>query len=598
MRGFLLSAALTVGLAASAGAADYERIYSFGDSLSDIGRVKALTFGIVPRSPPYFDGRFSNGPVCVEQLAPMVTAEHNQSTNFAYGGAETGILSPIRVPGVLGQIGQFWASGQGSRAGSLFTVWGGGNDYRDHVTPGVDATPLVEHTVANLVAAVENLAGLGARTFLVPNLPDLGAIPETRGTDRAPALSAAVAAHNARLLQAMQQAEQRLGVKIVVADVNGLFQQALANPAAFGFANATTPCIVDDDPTGACPTEAAADTTIFWDEIHPTRAAHLLIARYMEGTLHALNDAAEIVAVQSQLALRTARGWHRSVFDGPRVEAAPGGIGAFLIGRAAWGREDTRGTQEGFRYNGQLGGVGVEIPVGTASRAGLSIGFARGHADIRGGSDLGMTSTIVGLHAVTEAGGFRLAAAASVGIDRYGDIERQTGFAAMPLATASTDGRTVALSLEGGYTADIGGFSVGPRLGVRHTEVRIDAYREGGAGPLSLSVDAQTARSTVTSVGVDVATRLDVGGAALVPHLSIAWEHEFANDDRPVTVRLPSGARNRIAPDAGRRDALVLGAGLSADIGQALSASFGYEAELRGSDAREHAVRARVRMRF
>lgn len=49
----------------------------------------------VPESPPYFRGRFSNGPVWVEDLADRLALDLEPSlqggTNFAFGGAETGL---------------------------------------------------------------------------------------------------------------------------------------------------------------------------------------------------------------------------------------------------------------------------------------------------------------------------------------------------------------------------------------------------------------------------------------------------------------------------------------------------------------------------
>src|SRR4051812_23986271 len=42
--------------------------YSFGDSLSDNGNLYALTSRTQPASPPYYQGRFSNGPTFVELL--------------------------------------------------------------------------------------------------------------------------------------------------------------------------------------------------------------------------------------------------------------------------------------------------------------------------------------------------------------------------------------------------------------------------------------------------------------------------------------------------------------------------------------------------
>src|SRR4051794_146985 len=52
----------------------FGKVVVFGDSLSDVGNVSAATGGAVPASPPYFHGRFSNGPVYAETLAEYVGA--------------------------------------------------------------------------------------------------------------------------------------------------------------------------------------------------------------------------------------------------------------------------------------------------------------------------------------------------------------------------------------------------------------------------------------------------------------------------------------------------------------------------------------------
>ncbi len=594
-----------------AGAVPFDKVFVFGDSLSDTGRVYELTQGLIPKSPPYYDGRFSNGPVWVERFAPLVGTQPDQKTNYAYGGAETGTLSQSNVPGVLGQVGQFALSGPGGRGGGIFAVWAGGNDYFNRVRAGQDPGPLISQTVGNIVSAVERLAALGGRTFLVPNLPDLGNVPDTRSTDRAALLNSVTATHNAQLLQAMNDLEKRTGVKIIVADVNGLYRAVAANPGAYGFTTITTPCITNDAATGACATEVQANQTVYWDEIHPTQAAHLLIAEFMQGAVLALNDAAETVAMQPELAFEVTRGWHRAILgsvmgtalgtaSGTRSERIGNGpLSAFLIGDASWGRLAGNTEQAGFRYNTQVGGVGAEYAIDTHTRVGLSVGAAHGRANLDGGQgEVGMTSNIIGLHAVTEAQGFTLAIAGSVAFDHYGDIDRTTGFSFFPTANADTDGRTYAFSVAGGYTAQVGRFALGPRLGLRYINTEIDEYAERDAGPLSLGVLRQSARSLASSVGAEATTSFEVGRALLEPSLALAWEHEFADDPRTVTVVLPSGISNSANPSGISRNSLVVGAGLSAAVGQAVTAALGYRAQLSGADGHNHAFTARVRMRF
>ena len=74
-------------------AEDFSSIYFFGDSLSDVGNLNAVTLGILPGD-AYYDGRFSNGPVYSELLADEfglgpLRPSIRGGTGFAYGGGRT-----------------------------------------------------------------------------------------------------------------------------------------------------------------------------------------------------------------------------------------------------------------------------------------------------------------------------------------------------------------------------------------------------------------------------------------------------------------------------------------------------------------------------
>ncbi|KAJ2667887.1 hypothetical protein GGH99_006550, partial [Coemansia sp. RSA 1285] len=60
-------------------------LYIFGDSLSDTGRLHTMTFGLVPPE-PYWEGRFSNGPLWIEYLALL---QGLQLEDYAVGASES-----------------------------------------------------------------------------------------------------------------------------------------------------------------------------------------------------------------------------------------------------------------------------------------------------------------------------------------------------------------------------------------------------------------------------------------------------------------------------------------------------------------------------
>lgn len=173
--GFILLSCL---LPLRAKAASFDGIYVFGDSLSDDGNLYKATGGSTPENPPYYQGHFSNGPVWVEYLAKDLNLPFNPNTNFAYAGAGSGDNStsvlPV-IPGLQTQVSSFTSylqqAHQHADPNALYIVWAGANDYVfGNVT---DPTG----PVSNISSVVTSLAQAGAKNFLVPNSPDLGAVP-------------------------------------------------------------------------------------------------------------------------------------------------------------------------------------------------------------------------------------------------------------------------------------------------------------------------------------------------------------------------------------------------------------------------------------
>ncbi len=260
-----------------------DEIYVFGDSLSDTGNIFKATGRIIPPSPTYFSGRFSNGPIWVEYLASDLGLELNLNTNFAYGGATTGSKN-IGIPGLPGlqqQINSFTSANTSANPNALYVIWAGTNDYLDYFFGDI---PNPTQAVKNLSEAVTSLAAVGAKNFLVVNLPDLGKFPVTGGNSQnSSLLSTFTSAHNSRLTANLNFLSQQLNpdLNIIPLDVNSLFNRIIAAPGEFGFTNATESCIGDLSvvPINVPkqPVACDPDKFLFWDQVHPTTSVHKLI---------------------------------------------------------------------------------------------------------------------------------------------------------------------------------------------------------------------------------------------------------------------------------------------------------------------------------
>lgn len=248
----------------------FTTIYSFGDSLMDTGNLYAATGNLFPPNAIYpSNGRFSNGPVWTEYLAPQLGTPLQ---TLAFGGARTDNTNQLPgLPGLTQQINQITIGDPNA----LYILWAGANDYLN--AGRTDPVP----TVTNLSNAVLTLANVGARNIAVGNLPNLGQLPGTSSDPvRVAGLNQLTQAHNSLLAQSLsviQQSQPTLGLYSL--DFNTLFSDAIANPAQFGFTNVTESCLLT-----RCPTP---NTYLFWDEIHPTTAGHAQLAEFAFTSLQA-----------------------------------------------------------------------------------------------------------------------------------------------------------------------------------------------------------------------------------------------------------------------------------------------------------------------
>ena len=280
-----------------------EQLVVFGDSLSDPGN-HFIAFGQTSRAPfeevpdfPYAIGghHFSNGPTWVEQLAhdlhmpasakPALRAP-GVFTNYAVGRARARAGAPAFPYYDLGtQVGLFLVDFGGHAPGdALYVIWIGADDLGDALNAlvsdpsGATSVGIIQAAIGAVAGNIYGLWSVGARTFLIPGLPDLAITPAVRalGPGAEFAATQLAVAYNGGLDLALASLQGLPQIQFVRLDVGALFTEVLAAPEAAGFTNVEDACL-----TFAVIKNAICEKPnryLFWDGIHPTRAGHGVLA--------------------------------------------------------------------------------------------------------------------------------------------------------------------------------------------------------------------------------------------------------------------------------------------------------------------------------
>jgi phospholipase/lecithinase/hemolysin len=296
--------------------APYSGIVVFGTSLSDSGNAFALRGGtntppdydmnplLIPNAPYARGGHhFSNGATWIEQFAralglagavrPAYGSE-SPATNYAVGAARACDAPGDGNVNLADQLAAFLAdSSSVAPSDALYVIEMGGNDVRDAIAAALGilqrggtfqqavqaAAPALACAQQAIQAAIATLQHAGAKHFLVWTAPNPGLTPALRslGPGAMQVATILAATFNTQMLlptvQALDQPSE--GIDIAVLDAFTLLQQLAANPANFGLTDTTTACLSPRTEPFFC---QAVDEYLFWDGIHPTGAAHALVA--------------------------------------------------------------------------------------------------------------------------------------------------------------------------------------------------------------------------------------------------------------------------------------------------------------------------------
>ena len=294
-------AALSILFTITSIAAPVEKVVVFGDSLSDNGNLFEYMKHQLPLSPPYFDGRFSNGPVWVERFVMEKFHEKSKEHLFDYAVGGAGVSDDSSALFSLhNQVDSyFMANGDKADANTIYIVWIGANNY---LALPDDEDKAVADVNDGIEQELELLASRGAKYIAVANLPDLGRIPAANDFESKEKFSIISHKHNQELERRIANLKAKYPhVTWPILDAYSEMTKMLDNPANYGLTNVTDTCYEaayeeDQKPSvraiiaaSASPkpelVRGACDGYLFFDPVHPAAQAHKIMANYVKQTL-------------------------------------------------------------------------------------------------------------------------------------------------------------------------------------------------------------------------------------------------------------------------------------------------------------------------
>jgi len=529
--------ALALGCVGVAHAAHstFDNVVAFGDSLSDNGNIHAIE--------PGSQQRFTTNPgeVAVElvaqhygyTLAPSIAG----GTDYAWGGARAATdLGPILS--MQTQVSDYLAANGGhADAHTLYTAWIGANDLFAAATDPANAQA-IGLTAANAeVATIKQLHDAGARYIVVFNLPDVSKTPSIRGTAEASSAGMLGNLYNSTLNAGLGQ----IGTGIVPVNVYALLNQVIADPSRYGFSNVTdTACTTASSINCSASTLAAPDAAssyLFADGVHPTTAAHAMLAQAVLSELAAPQQ----VSLLGEAPLAASQAQTRALRNQMLADDLGSSTRFFANIDYARQRFDASGSSPKTTSNDVNLTLGADVRASDHISTGIALGIGNANADVSGGGGYKLQD-ISGLGYITlHNGGGYVGGYANFGQSNFTNIERSFQVGAARISeSGKADGSHLGAGLTGGWWFDVGGLRTGPFANLEWQDIKVNGYSEGGNDATAMWFGRQQRKALVGTLGWRLQGHWQVHQAVLSPFVELAWNHDSKADQRMVTAGLNS----------------------------------------------------------
>ena len=610
----------------------WDNLTVFGDSLSDSGNVGRFTWDGATH--PLYDEILARQ--LGQNLLPSSQGGTNYA---AGGAVAVPLLNPQfntqdQVSAYLTSTG-----GQANTNGLYIHWIGGNDlaaaVAASIVSPQI-ATAVAENSATAAASQVRTLLNAGAGTVIVPTVPNVGETPalteallqllgpaadsaeaaafqslnsvatpdsatrqqaiETALTQAAAEVSSIPAVRDAlaqQLIAAWQTLSDEAAAlterynqleenglvatrgNIVRVDINGLFNEVIAQPGLYGISNtagmACPPGISASVCTSSTPGFSGTQSYLFADRLHPSPAVHALIADYIQSVL----DAPALVAALSRAPLTMVRDVHNTL-DGhlQQQRHQPASAGQFAVFGGYAGQHNN---SDGGAYNDGDAtahsltlGVGYQLTSNWQTGVLFSAANDRQHPSSQ--YDYRLRGNLVALWSQLTLfnQGWINADIHYADLD-FDNIERQITLGPTTRTEqGNTGGKLLGLRVQTGWDLPLGSYvTTGPVVSYALDYGRVGGYREQGNSSSTMRYYDQTSHSQIGAVG----WRIDTQQWPVNPWAQVSYNHQFGDTDSPVTAGLASTrtAFSRTV-EAGDKNWLDVSVGANVPLGKRASA--------------------------
>ena len=199
----------------------------------------------------------------------------------------------------------------------------------------------------------------------------------------------------------------------------------------------------------------------------------------------------------------------------------------------AFGYVGDQGAQSAFAgYTSSIAGtmIGYDVSLGSETRAGVAVGYARSTINAKGfDNNTDFNTYDATLYIGHEQGPWYVNGNLSYGWNEYSSTRNVSFPGLSRTAQASYSGQAYTAFATTGYHIPVLGFAITPLASLQYTHVNIGKYGETGGGDIDLAVGSRSDDFLESGLGVKVARDFNYGGATFVPDIHTKWFHELSN---------------------------------------------------------------------